>query len=269
MSAGPREVGGRTRFVLVGGLMSYRALFNWATPPMFISTLVAAPLTQLLFFSLLGRTLGVADAKFYVIGNAIFAVAYAGLFGGTMAIGNERRFGTLSSILLSPRSRGAIFLSRALPYIVNGVLVSAVVMTAGALLLGVRMPWSATPGMLLCLITAAGSCSFFGLVIGSIGLRLSDIWTVSNLANSALLLGTGVTVPQQSLPHWIRIVGSWLPVTHAAAAGRELANGGSLSAARSLLVHECLLASLYALLALVLMRWFERAAMHNATLELL
>ncbi|MFE7709278.1 hypothetical protein ACFU6I_26540 [Streptomyces sp. NPDC057486] len=46
------------RLVVVGGAISYRALFNWTTPPMFIGTLLVGPLLQLLFFVFIGRQLG-------------------------------------------------------------------------------------------------------------------------------------------------------------------------------------------------------------------
>ncbi|MET9319925.1 hypothetical protein ABZX75_06960 [Streptomyces sp. NPDC003038] len=48
-----------------------------------------------------------------------------------MAIANERRYGTLGAVLLSPRSRTLLWLGRALPYIANGVLVTVVNLTAG------------------------------------------------------------------------------------------------------------------------------------------
>ena len=59
------------RLVVIGGALSYRALFNWTTPAMFIGTLLVGPLLQLLFFAFLGRELGVADDRFYLLGNAV------------------------------------------------------------------------------------------------------------------------------------------------------------------------------------------------------
>src|SRR5439155_352905 len=114
------------RLVGIGGVLAYRALFNWTTPGMFVGTLLVGPLFQLLFFAYLGRQLQVADDRFYIVGNAVLAASLACVFGGTMAVANERRYGTLGHVLLSPRSRTAIFLGRALPYAGNGLLIAVV-----------------------------------------------------------------------------------------------------------------------------------------------
>ena len=142
------------RLIGLGGAIAYRALFNWTTPAMFVGTLLAGPLFQLLFFAYLGRQLGVADDRFYIVGNAVLAASLACVFGGTMAVANERRYGTLGHVLLSPRSRTVLFLGRALPYAANGLLVAAFTLAVGALLLRLRVPrprcpawrWRSPPG---------------------------------------------------------------------------------------------------------------------------
>jgi hypothetical protein len=48
------------RLIGVGGVIAYRALFNWTTPAMFVGTLLVGPVFQLLFFAFLGRQLGAA-----------------------------------------------------------------------------------------------------------------------------------------------------------------------------------------------------------------
>src|SRR5690349_1026073 len=104
-----RRIVSSARVVLIGGALSYRALFNWTTPPMFIGTLLVGPLLQLLFFVFLGRQLGVADDRFYLLGNAVISSSTACVYGGTMAVANERRYGTLGAVLLSPRHRAPLW----------------------------------------------------------------------------------------------------------------------------------------------------------------
>ena len=43
------------RVFTIGGLISYRALFNWMAPAQYIPTMLAGPLFQILFFTYLGR----------------------------------------------------------------------------------------------------------------------------------------------------------------------------------------------------------------------
>ncbi|MCX5312304.1 ABC transporter permease [Streptomyces sp. NBC_00154] len=222
------------RLVVIGGALSYRALFNWTTPSMFIGTLLVGPLLQLLFFVFLGRQLGVADADdhFYLLGNAVVAASTACVYGGTMAIANERRYGTLGAVLLSPRHRAPLWFGRALPCVVNGFLISVFTLTAACLLLGLRVPVGSLPGLGAVLVAAAAGCSAFGLALGALGLRFRDVFLLSNVASSVLLLLTGANVPRETLPGWMRAFGDVLPLTHAAEAARQLSAGGGLDRGR-------------------------------------
>ncbi|MBK3569766.1 MULTISPECIES: ABC transporter permease [unclassified Streptomyces] len=252
------------RLVGTGGILAYRALFNWATPPLFIGTLLAEPVTQLVFFVYLGRQLGVADDRFFIIGNAVLAASKAGVYGGTMAVGNERRFGTLGNILLSPRSRTVLFLGRALPYAANGVFVALFTLAAGTALFGLDVSLSALPGILAAVLLAALSCAFLGLTLGALGLRLVDIWMVSNIAYALLLILTGVNVPSTALPFWLRTLGRFVPVTHAAEAARAATSGGAVVGP---LAAEAALCLGFAALAALLLRVFERAGRASGALE--
>jgi ABC-type multidrug transport system permease subunit len=255
------------RLIVLGGAIAYRALFNWTTPPMFIGTLLVGPLFQLLFFAYLGRQLGVADDRFYIVGNAVLAASLACVFGGTMAVANERRFGTLGHVLLSPRSRTVLFLGRALPYAGNGLLIAAFTLTVGALLLRLRLPLAALPGLALALAAGSLACAFFGLLLGALGLRFKDVWLVSNVSVTALLLLTGVNVPAETLPAGMRAVGSLLPITHAAQAARVLAAGDGLAAAMPAIGRELAVAGAYAVAAAALLRLFEVESRRRATLD--
>ncbi|WP_262282006.1 ABC transporter permease [Micromonospora sp. MA102] len=255
------------RLIGTGGVIAYRALFNWTTPAMFIGSLLVGPIFQLLFFAYLGRQLGVADDRFYIVGNAVLAASLSCVFGGTMAVANERRFGTLGHVLLSPRSRTAVFLGRVLPYAGNGLLIAVSTLTVGALLLGLRVPPEALPGLLATLAVAALSCGFFGLTLGALGLRFRDVWVVSNVSVALLLLLTGVNVPAAGLPGWMRAVGAGLPITHAAGAARRLVAGEGFAAAAPALAAEAAVGLGYALLAALLLKVFEAESRRRASLD--
>src|SRR6185312_16351735 len=84
------DVRNNGRIFFVGGVIAYRALFNWLNPWIFIPTLVFAPIFQVLFFAFLGRAAGLESDRFYVIGNALQLAALPGLFAMTFAISGER-----------------------------------------------------------------------------------------------------------------------------------------------------------------------------------
>ena len=108
------------RVFFVGGLTSYRALFNWISPWVFVPHMIGYPVFEILFFAYLGRYAEVESDEFFLIGNAFIAIAVTGLFGMSAAIAGERRSQTLSALLASPANRLALFLGRALPSIVTG-----------------------------------------------------------------------------------------------------------------------------------------------------
>ncbi|GIF72187.1 ABC transporter permease [Asanoa siamensis] len=257
------------RLLVVGGVIAYRALFNWARPSMFVGTLLIGPLFQLLFFAYLGRQLGVADDTFYIVGNAVLSATLACVFGGTIAVSNERRWGTLGHVLLSPRPRTLIFLGRAIPYAGNGLLIAVFTLTAGSLLLGLRIPASALPGLVLTLAVGSLSCACFGLTLGALGLRFRDVWLISNVSLALMMLLTGVNVPAAHLPEWMRVVGGGLPITHAAEAARRLVAGDSLAAAGPALVREVTVGVAYAVVAAVLLKIFEAESRRRASLDTL
>ena len=59
------------RLFFVGGLTSYRAMFRFLTPAIFIPSLLVAPIFQVLLFAYIGRTAGVASDEFFLVGNAL------------------------------------------------------------------------------------------------------------------------------------------------------------------------------------------------------
>ncbi len=85
------------RVALIGGLLSFRGLFNWLHPALFIPTLIVPPLFQVLFFAYLGRAAELESDTFYVVGNSIQLAALPGLFAMSQAIAGERRAQTLAA----------------------------------------------------------------------------------------------------------------------------------------------------------------------------
>ena len=110
------------RVFFVGGSIAYRGLFNWIRPAIYIPTMLGAPLFQLIFFTKLGQFAHAENRDFYIVGNSIQACAMSSVYGMTMAVANERWFGTLGPLLASPANRSAVFLGRGVPVLANGLL---------------------------------------------------------------------------------------------------------------------------------------------------
>ncbi|QNN53881.1 ABC transporter permease [Nocardioides mesophilus] len=256
------------RIFLVGGLISFRALFNWLSPWIYVPSLLMAPIFQILLFAYIGRSAGIESDAFFVIGNAVQYSAIPCLFAMANTVAGERWTQTLGIVLSTPARRVPLFLGRSLPVVVNGFVVSMFSLVVGSLLLGVSIPASAWLPLALVVGVAAMSCTGLGLANAALGLRVRETAVLSNVLFGVLLIFCGVNVALDSLPGWMAAVGSWLPLTHAIEAARSLAAGGSLASVSGLVQQEIGLGVLYGGLGLVALRLFEIEGRRRATLEI-
>jgi ABC-2 type transport system permease protein len=255
------------RIFTIGGLISYRALFNWMAPAQYIPTMLAGPLFQILFFTYLGRYAGAESDAFFVIGNGIQICAMSGVFGMALTVGGERWTQTLGSLLATPANRAALFLGRALPNVANGVFVSVFGLVVGGAMLDYHPPASAVPAIAFLILLCTITCSAFGLAVGALGLRFRDVFMIANPAYFLMLLFCGVNVPLDRLPDWMATVGSGLPLTHGIAAARDVAAGASFGDVSGLVSKEAAVGAAWALVSYGLLRFFELEGRRRATLE--
>ncbi|CAB4686985.1 unannotated protein [freshwater metagenome] len=149
----------------------------------------------------------------------------------------------------------------------NGLVVSAFGFVVGAALLGFRPGLTSLPALALVTIVTAASCTCFGMVLGSIGLRGKDFFFVANLAYYLLLLFCGINVPLGSMPQWMQVVGNCLPLTHGVAAAREVAAGGSLRSVAGLTGTEAAIGIAYAATGFLMFRLLERSSRHAGAMD--
>ena len=260
--------GNNTRIFFVGGLISFRALFNWIKPSLYIPTMLGSTVFQIVFFVYLGRYARTGqDDAFFIVGNAVQVCGMSSVYGMTMAVANERQFGTLGPLLATPANRMAIFLGRGLPVLVNGLVVSATGFLFGIVVLHFRPATSTLPALAFVVVVTTLSCTAFGMLLGSIGLYGKDFFFVANLAYYLLLLFCGVNVPLDDLPGWMAAIGRCLPLTHGIAAARKVAAGGSLRSVSGLVWTELGVAAAYALAGFLLFRLLEGASRRSALLD--
>ena len=163
------------RVFFIGGAISFRALFAWIRPWVYIPTLVVGPTTQVLFFAYLGRTAHLEDDAWFVVGNAVQSASLAALFGMGFAIDGERWMQTLSAVLGTPASRSALFLGRAVPVLLNASVSAATGFIGGALFLGFHPPLSSVPGLAFLVLLGAFACTGLGMLTAAVGLRMRDV----------------------------------------------------------------------------------------------
>jgi ABC-2 type transport system permease protein len=216
---------------------------------------------------MLGQYAHAQSRDFYIVGNSVQVCAMSSVYGMTMSVANERWFGTLGPLLASPANRAAVFLGRGMPVLANGLFVSLFTFGAGAAFLGFRPGLHAVPALAAIVVVTVTSCTGFGMLLGSIGLRAKDVFFAANLAYFLMLLFCGVNIPLDVLPGWMSFVGRCLPLTHGIAAARQVAAGAPLSQVSGLVWTEAGIAAAYALAGFVFFRYLERASRRSAVLD--
>ena len=256
------------RVLTVGGVISFRGLFNWLNPYVYVPTMLVAPIFQILLFVYIGRSAGVGTDAFYLVGNAVQYASIPCLFAMANTIAGERWTQTLGIVLSTPANRVALFVGRSLPVIANGWFVAMFSLFVGGWVLGVDLPVSAWPGIALTIAIASASCTGLGLLQAALALRVRSTAVLSNIVFGLLLVFTGTNVALDSLPEWMATAGRLMPLTHAIEACREVVAGASLSAVAPLLLREGLMGAVFAVLGLAALRWVEAESRRHATLEL-
>jgi ABC-2 type transport system permease protein len=255
------------RVFFVGGLTSYRALFGWINPWVFIPLLVIYPVFQVLFFAYLGRAANVESDQFFLVGNSFVAAATAALFGLGNSVGGERRTQTLPTLIASPASRLALFGGRAVPTILNGFVVAVISFALGALILRVGVSATDLRGYGIALALSCFSCAGLGLCIGALGIRGRNVSLFADMIAGSMLLVAGANVPLDQLPGWLQTISSAVPLTHGIEAARESLGGASVFAIGGLLATELAIGSIYFTVGMLLLRLFEYEGRRTATLE--
>jgi ABC-2 type transport system permease protein len=255
------------RIFFVGGLTSYRALFGFLSPAIFIPSLLVAPVFQVLLFAYIGRSAGAQSDEFYVVGNAIQYASIPCVFAMTQIISEERNNQTLGVILVTPAPRLSLFLGRTLPVVVNAWFVSAFAFGVGSLILAVDIPVSALAPIGLVGAAAAFSCTGLGLFTAGIGLVVRETAVLSNVVFGLLLVFTGANVPLERLPDWMSTLSEGLPFTHAIEAARRLADEAALGDVAGLAATELAIGAAYLVVGYATLRLLESQSRRHATLE--
>lgn len=250
-----------------GGVMSFRALFPWLTPWVYVAMLVIAPFFEMLFFAYLGRASGTESDSYFVVGNALIACAIAGLWGMSHSVNGERRSQTLPSLLGSPAPRTALFLGRAVPALVNGLVIAAFCLLMGVVFLDFTIARQNIPALVLAVAITSTGAAALGMCVGAIGLRGRNVTAIDNIVLAVLMLVSGAFVPVERLPRWLDTAGSALPLRHGVEAARELAAGAAFGDVGGLLVRELLVACVFAAAGFALLRVFEWQGRRTASLD--
>ncbi|HEU5375275.1 MAG TPA: ABC transporter permease [Ktedonobacteraceae bacterium] len=255
-----------TAFLLRYAWQTYRALFSWLTPGAYLVLKILLPLTQVIFFTLLGRFAG-GDASYYLVGNATEMVVFTGIAGAMQVISNERDMGTLQYVIIAPQNNALTFYARTLFLILDGLTSIAVCFLAGLLLFHLDFSHVNWLWLSVDLLIISFSVSGLGLALGVVSLVGVDFNLLLNLALSVFLVLCGVNFPLARLPLWIQSIAQLLPLTHGLLAVRA-AFAGTTTDIVSNTLAELLIGCIYIGFGSLLFYYFEYLARKKGTLSL-
>ncbi|HTJ72552.1 MAG TPA: ABC transporter permease [Actinospica sp.] len=256
----------KARIVFVDSWLSFRGGLRILTPVMFLTTIVLAPLAQLLFFVQVGRFAGTQSAGFYVVGNAVYSCAIGSIFMLAASVAFERRHNTLILIDASPVSRVLLFGGRLVPALCLGLCSGIVALVGGLAVTGAWPGASSLAGIGVAMVTGGFSAACFGVTLGAVGLRVRDVNFLGNLTITVFLLLSGADVPVSQLPRPIAPLADLSPMTLGIEAARNAYSGHGAVLAPAVL--EILVGLGWLALSAVLYARFAASAHKRASLEL-
>jgi len=151
---------------------------------------------------------------FAVVGVALSNLMTLGLTGMSARIREGQMMGTLELMLLSPNRLGVLMFGSSL-WAHTQAFVTLVLYFAFGALLGMDLS-SANLGMtLLSLGLAVIAFNALGLFSAAVVIVIKQGNLVSLVVGLASALLGGVLYPTSVLPDWLRVIGQFLPLTHA------------------------------------------------------
>jgi ABC-2 type transport system permease protein len=249
--------------------LSYKALFSWLNPQVYLFVMVINPLSQLLFFSILVRVVYDGEGlPGYVASNALLLCVMNSVFGIMTVVTSDRRMGTLQLVVASPANKGSLFLARSLFHILNGFFTAVLGFASGMLIFGLNISYQVFLPLIVVWIVSIFAACGLGLVIASFCLWSPSMHLWSNLLANLLLLLSSANYPRYVMPEWMTQISNLFPLTRGVEATKQLINVGDSSGVFILMGEEFLLGTLFFVIGILLIRYAEFLARVRGTLEL-
>lgn len=249
-------------------ILSFKSLFGWLDPKIYVLVKVVNPVFMIMFFSLLAKySFGVDDVTPWVIGNSFLLCTYNAIFGVGNVLAIERFFGTLKIVIASPANKFLVFVGRAFMHIIDAVITVLIGLVAGALIFGVSFKGINFPLFALNIFIAMFAATGFGLMIGSFGLWIRDMNLLMNTAALGLLALTGANFPIEMFPNIVQKISYSLPVTRSIKAASLIMDGGSTDTIYRLMSQEIIVGIIYTIFGYILLKVMERIAKNTASLD--
>jgi ABC-2 type transport system permease protein len=192
--------------------------FMWLA--FFGSSFAAVPVAEL--DALLHAPPGTGYLAFLLPGVLSTSMLSIGMFGSMSTI-QDKRFGFMKRILLTPTSRGTVYLAKALGSATRG-MVQIPVMLVAAFAFGVHFQGSLLmwAGYIAGLALLGTGFSAFFLAVTASSTDWQTPGVISNFITMPLMFASGALFPSQNYPDWMKDIAAVNPVGFSALLGRGI-----------------------------------------------
>ena len=237
-------------------IMVKRNMIHTKRMPEMLSDVTVQPIMFVLLFAFvfgasITNTGGASYREFLLPGIQAQTIVFSAFIVAS-GITADIEKGIIDRFRSLPISRSSVLIGRSVAGLIHSSL-GVVVMAVTGLAIGWRIRGSVAEAALaftLVLVFGFGMI-WFGILIGSLmrtveavnGVMFTALFPVTFLANTF--------VPTEPMPHWLRVIAEWNPVSSLAQAMRELwGNGGPAPMSAQLPLHHPVLATILWSLAL-------------------
>ncbi|HYK92698.1 MAG TPA: ABC transporter permease [Thermoplasmata archaeon] len=164
--------------------------------------------------------------QFLLPGVLATSMLSIGMFGAMSTI-QDKRFGFMKRILITPTAKATVFLTKALGSATRGMVQIPVMMAAafvfGARFSGTPLLWAAWV-LGLVFLGFGFSCLFLAITASSTDWQTPGV--VANFITMPLMFASGALFPASNFPGWMQTIAAYNPVSFAALFGRGIVLSG-------------------------------------------
>lgn len=253
---------GTANVIISSAVLYTRNKFRMIPWWLWMVQIVATSFFSMFFFVVLADFISNPEVtvRYVVIGNIVQSMAITTLYSVADLPGTEKHVGTLSPLMETPASLFCIFLGMSALNIAAGLISAVLSLGYAQFIFGIDLTAANFLSVAAIIILTVLSLTGFGMMIGSIGLRLRTSTIIANIVAYIGLLICGVNFPLTYLPEWIRWISYIFPLTYGVDALRGAADGSDIFSLSNDLWMMIILGAIYFVLSMILFSLFERKA---------
>ena len=246
----------RTNLAQQSWIMVKRNMIHTKRMPEMLSDVTAQPIMFVLLFAFvfgasITNTGGASYREFLLPGIQAQTIVFSA-FVVAAGITADVEKGIIDRFRALPISRSSVLIGRSIASVIHSSL-GVVVMAVTGLAIGWRIRNSIGEAVLAfaLLLLFGFAIIWFGILIGSLMRTVEAVNGVMFTALFPMTFLANTFVPTEPMPHWLRVITEWNPVSSLAQAMRELwGNGGPAPASAQLPLHHPVLSTVLWSLAL-------------------